>query len=236
GRVAAGAAPALLEVEAPPPTPHAQSVSLVPSLPEAPRSLTLPPTEDTQSIDASVFQEKSEEAKRNQSGDSTGIQEDYSPSRVRVLLDQPFFRVGGGRDQETEKREGRTENPRNSVRLFLLYAARSNPSPQADGRDSDSARRHILAVEAYDGISSPIAAQLFDFCDDDGGGAAGELFGRSDHHQNQSLIPPYEDVSSSSSSSAARTSTAANTSLCCYPGDAAPFSPFPSLYALLDAP
>ncbi|RZR72249.1 hypothetical protein BHM03_00011754, partial [Ensete ventricosum] len=149
GRVAAGAAPALLEVEAPPPTPHAQSVSLVPSLPEAPRSLTLPPTEDTQSIDASVFQEKSEEAKRNQSGDSTGIQEDYSPSRVRVLLDQPFFRVGGGRDQEREKREGRTENPRNSVRLFLLYAARSNPSPQADGRDSDSARRHILAVEAY---------------------------------------------------------------------------------------
>ncbi|CAL9091126.1 unnamed protein product, partial [Musa textilis] len=87
-----------------------------------------------------------------------------------------------------------------------------------------------------EGISSPIAAQLFDFCDDDAGGATGELFGRSDHHQNQSLLPPYEDVSSSSSSSAARTASAANTSLCCYPGDDAPFSPFPSLYALLDAP
>ncbi|CAL9160607.1 unnamed protein product [Musa hybrid cultivar] len=87
-----------------------------------------------------------------------------------------------------------------------------------------------------EGISSPIAAQLFDFCDDDGGGSAGELFGRSDHHHNQPLLPTYEDVSSSSSSSAARTATAANTSLCCYPGDAAPFSPFPSLYALLDAP
>ncbi|RWW26069.1 hypothetical protein GW17_00009570, partial [Ensete ventricosum] len=83
-----------------------------------------------------------------------------------------------------------------------------------------------------EGISSPIAAQLLDFCEDDDGSAAGDLFPGSDHQQHQSLLfAHYDDVSSST----AAATTAASTPLCCYPGDDASFSPFPSFYALLDA-
>ncbi|CAL9089195.1 unnamed protein product [Musa textilis] len=96
----------------------------------------------------------------------------------------------------------------------------------------------------WEGISSPIAMQLLDFCDDDGS-AASDIFIRTDHHPSQPCLPHREDGSSSSSSStssststssAATTAIATNTPLYCYAGDAAPFSPFSSLYALLDAP
>ncbi|CAL9160107.1 unnamed protein product [Musa hybrid cultivar] len=83
-----------------------------------------------------------------------------------------------------------------------------------------------------EGISSPIAAQLLDFCEDDDGRAAGDLFPGSDYQQHQPILfAPYDDVSSST----AAATTAASTPLCCYPGDDASFSPFPSFYALLDA-
>ncbi|KAG6524383.1 uncharacterized protein LOC122048364 [Zingiber officinale] len=85
-----------------------------------------------------------------------------------------------------------------------------------------------------EGISSPIAAQLFDFCDnDDGDGGGDDLFPASEDHQ--LLLPlQYEDIDVSSSSTSAAAATAATTA-------AAPsspplcFSPIPSFYALLDA-
>ncbi|KAJ8513425.1 hypothetical protein OPV22_003859 [Ensete ventricosum] len=95
-----------------------------------------------------------------------------------------------------------------------------------------------------EGISSPIAVQLLDFFEDDGS-AASDIFTCVDHHQSQPWLPHREDGSSSSSSStssststssAATTAIATNTPFYCYAGDAAPFSPFSSLYALLDAP
>ncbi|WOL06164.1 hypothetical protein Cni_G14896 [Canna indica] len=83
-----------------------------------------------------------------------------------------------------------------------------------------------------EGISSPIAAQLLDFCDDEGAGAdAGELFAPSEDQQDQPLLfHPYDDVSSA----AAAVTTLAATN--CYPiDDDATFSPFPAFYSLLEA-
>ncbi|WOL07096.1 hypothetical protein Cni_G15832 [Canna indica] len=90
---------------------------------------------------------------------------------------------------------------------------------------------HLL----IEGISSPIAAQLLDFCDDDDDCCgAGDLFSGSDH--SGFFLPPYEDATSSSS--AATTAVAANSPLC-YPVhevDTAQFSPLSSMCNLLDAP